>query len=276
MNRRFVRGRLQRVAVGVLALLLIVPAGFASPVMAADPVTCATPAAISGTGRAAVETGLTTLVKAIAACETAGDWQAYSTLVTEKYLEDTYGGGNPLSRADFMSVTAGLPVVPVRFRSFDDLKIIRAGEARANVKLVIANQLIFEQWNFREESGHPGAWLLDSSIPLTPEPPRQHDDLDLTISGNAYSPATLTAAQANIRVRISNSDNTDHEVLLLGLATGTTIGTLLLTAGPGLPPGFTYMAQLTVPAKAKGTLVLVNIKPGTYAMVDLLPDVSGV
>ena len=63
---------------------------------------------------------------------------------------------------------------------------------------------------------------------------------------------------------------------MLGLATGTTIGTLLLTAGPGLPLGFTYMAQLTVPAKAKGTLVLVNIKPGTYAMVDLLPDASGV
>src|SRR4051794_14051619 len=125
MNGLFVRGRLHRVAVGVLALLLVVPAGLGAPVLAADPVPCATPVPISGTGRAAVETGLTTLVKAIAACETAGNWQAYSALVTEKYLEVTYGGGNPLTRADFMSLTTGLPIVPVRFRSFDDLKMIR-------------------------------------------------------------------------------------------------------------------------------------------------------
>ena len=76
MNRLFVRGRLHRVAVGVLALLLVVPAAFTAPVLAADPVPCATPAPVSGTGRVAVETGLTTLAKAIAACETAGNWQA--------------------------------------------------------------------------------------------------------------------------------------------------------------------------------------------------------
>jgi hypothetical protein len=265
-----------RIVLVLISALVLIPSLLPASVDAADAITCKQPAAISGSGRTAVADGLTTLVKTLAACQSAGNWQTYSQLTTEKYLGQVYGGGGSLAREDFLALTDGMPIVPVRFRGFDDLKIVKPGEARANVKLIVGSQLTFEQLFFREETSKPGVWLLDSTRPLTPEPPRNHSDLDLAIAGNAYDPAALSAAGLDVRIRVSNADAVDHEVLILALADTATIGTLLISPGAGLPDGFTYMAQLTVPAQSDGSLVLVGMKQGTYAIVDLLPDANGV
>ncbi|HQY30740.1 MAG TPA: cupredoxin domain-containing protein [Thermomicrobiales bacterium] len=259
----------------ILVAFMVLPLWQVAPTLAADEHDCSRPKAVTENGRDAMIAGLSAVVQASAACQTDGDWQTYASLVTENYLGEVYGGGGLLERADFLALTNGLPIVMVRYRGLDDVKTIREGEVRANVRTIVGNQLVFEQVTFREEKKGNGVWQIDSTTPLTPKPPSDHDKIEVTITGNHYVPDKLTASPGNVAVHIINQDKTAHEFLLLELATGATVGTILISPGGALPDGISLMAQLTVPAQTDGMLVLVNMKPGTYAIVDLLPNEQG-
>ena len=248
----------------------------AAPARAAETVTCARPAAIKGTDRADLTAGLTTLVKATAACQTDGNWETYASMTTENYLGEVYGGGGLLNRDDFLTLTQGLPVVPVRFRSFDDLKSINSGEMRANVKQIEANQLTFQQITFREDKQHAGRWYLDSTKALVVPAPDGSKNLEVSIASNQFTPSDISSSHGEVHLHVVNKDDHAHEVLVLKLDEGTDPAALLQEIGPALPKGFTFAGQITIPAKADGSMVLVNLKSGTYALVDLLPDDQGV
>jgi hypothetical protein len=223
-----------------------------------------------------IREGLTNLVKVVAACKTDGDFATMSKLVTENYLGQVYGGGPNMSRETFLALADGLPTPRVRFRGFDDLSLTGPRAARANVKLIVGNQVTFERITFVEEKNRPGVWLIDSATPLRVRPPRNRADISITITKNRYNPAELSAANATVNIHASNSDPEGHELLVLHLADGMTTVTLLKHSGPDLPDGVTYMGQVTIPARSSGNLVLVGLKPGTYAIVDLLPADNGV
>jgi hypothetical protein len=223
-----------------------------------------------------LKTELRDLVQVFSACKSAGDFQTMSRLVTEKYLGQVYGGGPRMSRETFLVIAETLPTPKIRFRGFDDLSIIGPGEARANVTLIVGNQLIFERLTFVAETSRPGQWLIDSAEPLRARPPRDHATVRLTITGNRYSPDELTADNSTVEIRASNSDKEDHELLVLKLDTGVTTNDVLTTPGPDLPDGVRYVGQVTIPARESGALVLVDLKPGTYTIIDLLPADNGV
>jgi hypothetical protein len=216
------------------------------------------------------------LIKTFAACRSDGDFATMSRLVTEKYLGAVYGGGPRLSRSSFLSMSADLLVTQVRFRGFDDLVIMEPGSARANVKLIVGKQLTFERMTFIEEKRRPGSWLIDTTSPLRVQPPRQHADARVTITGNRYNPDALRSDMRNVELRAVNSDAEDHELLVLELAEGMTTSQLLWNLGPSLPVGVRFIGQVTIPARSSGNLVLVGLNPGTYAIVDLLPSDNGV
>ena len=226
--------------------------------------------------RELIRDGLTNLVKVVSACKTEGDFATMSKLVTENYLGQIYGGGPNMSRETFLALAEGLPTPRVRFREFDDLSLTGPRAARANVKLVVGNQVTFERIIFVEEKNRPGVWLIDSATPLRVRPPRNRADISITITKNRYNPAELSAANATVNIHASNSDPEGHELLVLRLEDGVTTDVLLKHSGPDLPDGVTYMGQVTIPARSAGNLVLVGLKPGTYAIVDLLPADNGV
>ena len=221
-------------------------------------------------------TGLETLVRAYAACQTSGDFATMSRMVTESYLGQVYGGGPRMARSTFLELAGALPTPAVRFRSFDDMSTEDDGQIRANVKLVVGNQLTFERLYFIEEEQRPGVWLINATEPLRVQPPREHSTLDVSIAGDQYSPAQLTAVGPTIEVNLTNSDIEDHEFLVLKFPEGIGPGALLIAPGPGLPDGVEYIAQVTIPGSTSTNLVLVGMKPGTYTVVDLLPTESGV
>lgn len=244
-----------------------------------DAVTCAVPRALesgSDASRSELKVGLETLVRAYARCVSDGDYDTMSKLVTEAYLGQAYGGGPSMDRETFQTLAATLPATPVRFRGFDDMVIIDDGEIRANVKLIVGNQLTFEQVTFVEEASRPGKWLLDSSRPLRVQPPREHSTIVVEIAGNKFIPDQMTAEGPNVEVKITNSDAEDHEFMVLKLDDGATVGSLLIAPGGALPQGVHFLAQVTIPAGKAANLVLVNMKPGPYAVVDLLPAENGV
>ncbi len=220
--------------------------------------------------------GLTNLVQVVSACRSSGDFETMSTLVTEKYLGQVYGGGPRMSRGTFLAIAGSLPTPNVRFRGFDDLSVTAPGQARANVLLIVGNQLLFQRLTFIEEPNRPGHWMIDSVEPLRVQAPRDHANVRVTVTGNRYSPDALSADNGTVNIHVSNSDTEDHELLVLKLADGVTTSALLTSEGPGFPDGVTYLGQVTIPARGSGSMVLVGLKPGTYAIVDLLPSDNGV
>jgi hypothetical protein len=98
----------------------------------------------------------------------------------------------------------------------------------------------------------------------------------VTVTGNRYSPDALEADNSTVNIHASNSDKEDHELLVLKLADGVTTTALLRSHGPDFPEGVTYLGQVTIPARSAGNMVLVDLKPGVYAIVDLLPSDNGV
>jgi hypothetical protein len=268
-----VRASRSAIALAVLVAGLMIGAPARST--AAQQVGCAIPERIRDSEDSRqVRAGLTELVQAVAACQSAGDWETMSRLVSQKYLGQVYGGGPSMSRATFLELARSFPVTGVRFRDFEDFRL-GDGEALASVKLIVGNQLTLDRMSFIE-SNTKGAWLIDSAETRKVDPPRDHDEVRVTIQDNRYDPAALTAEGRNIELVVTNEDDVDHEVLMLSLDEGVGPSALLTSTGPGLPLGVHVLGQLTVPAGDKEVLVLVGMKPGTFALVDLLPNDLGV
>jgi len=253
------------------------PIGSPASTPAAEATPLSTPTqATPVSARDELKAGLTNLVLVVSACQSGGDFETMSKLVTEKYLGQVYGGGPRMSRDTFLEIANNLPAQKVRFRGFDDLSVTGPGTARANVLLIVGNQLLFQRMTFIEESKRPGNWLIDGVEPLRVKAPRDHANLRATVTGNRYSPDALTADNDTVSIHVSNSDTEDHELLVLKLADGVTTSDLLTSEGPGFPDGVTYLGQVTIPAHGSGSMVLVGLKPGSYAIVDLLPSDNGV
>jgi plastocyanin len=213
-------------------------------------------------------------VQAVAACQSAGDWETMSRLVSQKYLGQVYGGGPSMSRATFVELAKSFPPTSVRFRDFEDFRLGDGG-ALASVKLIVGNQLTLDRMTF-VESSTKGAWLIDGAETRRVDPPRDHDEVRITIQDNRYDPAALTAKGANIELVVSNEDEVDHEVLVLRFDQGIDASILLTSRGPRMPAGVHYLGQVTVPAGDTESLVLVTMRPGSVALVDLLPNDLGV
>lgn len=241
-----------------------------------QPVECEAPNPIpDSTDSRRVRAGLTVLVRTVAACQSEGNWETMAQLVSQQYLGQVYGGGPSMSRATFAALAQSFPVANVRFRDFEDFRVTAPGKAIASVKLIVGNQLTLDRMTFIETRAE-GVWLIDTAESRRVDPPREHDQVRVTIQDNSYDPETLRAEGANIEIVIENEDEIDHEVLVLGLDEGVTTGSLLTSTGPGLPAGVRYLGQVTVPANRTETLVLVTMRPGDYALVDLLPNDLGV
>jgi hypothetical protein len=86
----------------------------------------------------------------------------------------------------------------------------------------------------------------------------------------------VTEGDAGLVLAAANDGEREHELLVLRLADGAEPGALLRQPGPRLPDGFAFAGQVTVPPGGQADLILVDLPPGRYALVSLLPDEEGV
>nr|MDQ3045152.1 hypothetical protein [Chloroflexota bacterium] len=154
--------------------------------------------------------------------------------------------------------------------------------ASAEVTYTVANQLLRGQWGFvrgLNGDGSAGAgeqpWLIDRETALEVEPPAGAASIAIEITEYAYELSPATVSDSNLVLRAENGGAEDHELLVLRFAAGVTADALLRQPGPALPDGVTYIGQLVVPAGAGANLTLVDVAPGTYTIVDLLPTADG-
>ena len=276
------------VSLAVNAAASPVASPIASPVALATPV--GSPVASEGAlVGPATASAIEQVVRSVAACETAADYKTMAQLVTPNFLSHAYGGGSPLSAAQFVELGKSLPQERVTVTTVGDVRVSPDGGVSADVVLVQAKQIKHARWSFVAtpssagdstggETGQSlGGWQVNDVTPLPVAVAADAQSFAVTITGKGFSPASIAAKKGSDLVfNASNQDKQDHELLVLRLGKGMTTEDLLLATGPALPKGVAFIGQVTIPAGTEGQLVLTGMPRDSYVIVDMLPDADGV
>ncbi len=295
-----------------MAILVIVATGYGTPAAsvmglqgAATPaaVACEIPAAApqteatDGTGGAdpapspagaspgtipvdpATAAELEATVRALAACLSAGESDVVADLASERYLGILAGIGEPLTAEEYAALVADLPVLPVTVRSVSGATIDPSGVATAEVTYVIANQLVRSRWTFAPEPVTEATPAMDTRWRVDGEeilPVEEEEAATVRVELDEYEIAAEpeTVRGPDIVLRVRNVGQEDHEALVVRLEDGAAAADLL-QPGPELPDGITVSGEIIVLAGEEADLVLVDLAPGTYALVCLFPDETG-
>jgi hypothetical protein len=212
----------------------------------------------------------------IAACASEGDYAGMSTLVSTRYLDQTYSAGEPLTRRAFIDEIAPLlPVNPVRVVTVENVQPTANG-ATAEITLVVGNQLLrFDSTFVKQGDGDDRRWLLDSATEAPVPRPEGADIVHIRIEDGRYRLGEDTARSPQVVLKGTNDGDATHEMLVVRLDGGTSTDALLVNPGPQFPRGITFVGQVTIEPGATDELVLVDLTPGRYAIVCLLYDQDG-
>lgn len=213
---------------------------------------------------------------AIAGCLTDGNFDTLAALTGGIYRGQLIGFGEALDPADFTALAASLPEAPYQIFSVEDVAFTGDDTVSAVVTYEMAHQVRKSTWDFSlKEVQGTTAWVLESETPMTPDAPEGTSTVEVTIKDNAYTVKEKEVAGPSVAIKATNSDETEHEILVLRFEGDATMQTLLRSSGPALPQGVTFVGQVTIPAGESGTLLLSGLQPGTYTLVDMLPNAEG-
>lgn len=243
----------------------------ATPVMTDGATPVSSPAASTATD--SLTQDLEATANAVAGCLSDERYETLVQITGDLYRGQMLGLSEPLSAEDFSTLAITLPDVPYQILSVEKASFTDETSATAVVTYQLAHQVRVSTWDFsRQQVEGQDAWVLESESAMAPVIPVNTSTIEVTIRDNAY---TLNEEKVNgpsVALKASNADTVDHELLVLRLEGGATTKTLLQSSGPSLPEGVTFIGQATVPAGSEGTLLLSGLQPGTYTIVDLLPN----
>src|SRR5699024_8624884 len=115
--------------------------------------------------------------------------------------------------------------------------------ATATVTYKIGSQLLSSDWTFTiKDVNGTRVWVVQSETLKTAPAPAGAVNLDVTIAEGAYtfSPTTIQGTDAVLKV--TNSADTPHEVLIMRVPEGTD-AKAIAKAPNGIPEGGTFVAQ---------------------------------
>ena len=238
----------------------------APPPLAAAPVVpeslsastpAATPVAVVGVDDATAE-AIVDATDSLAACLTAGNAETVTALVTDRYLADAYGGGERMTREDYVALAPSAPVIPVSVVSVGQIGFSGRDTATAQVITVQGNQLRTEDWTFlfrpsRQTSATPtaageGHWLVHQVALLPSAAPDGASEAGVVEQDNtiAITPAEIDGP--DVVFTLQNTDEETHEFLVLRLVEGATVDALIRPTSDGFPSNIAVIGQETIPA----------------------------
>ncbi len=206
-------------------------------------------------------------------CTTEGDFDTLGDLVSDTYLSQTFAGGADLPREDLLALAAVTDIPQQELIAFDNVEAT-SDRATAEVISSLGHQLRHEQWSFVRNPAGSG-WILDRVTALTPLALAGSVTTLVSIDENNLSTDPREVSSGNVVLLGRNSDDVDHEMLVLRLPQGSTTEILLQSPGPLLPEGVDFIGQMTVPAGGPAVLPLMNLPAGNYVVVDMLLDDTG-
>lgn len=212
----------------------------------------------------------------IAGCLNERNVETYTKITSDDYRGELFGLDEPLSAEAYGELASTLPSIDHRIVELSDVTIVDDTTATATVTYVMAYQQRTATWTFvQARVDGLQAWVLDREELLAPVAPAGAEEVTIEITDNQYDLSSESISTPDIVFSLTNTDDIDHEALVLRFAGDTTTDDLLRSPGPTLPQGVTFIGQATVPAGADGTMVLADLPAGTYTIVCLLPDEEG-
>lgn len=241
----------------------------------------ATPIATPAAARDILHDELSATANALAACLSEGDSATVIELAGERYLGQLFGSSVPLSASDYQAIAAGLRPVPVRIASVEEATLTDNDRATAVVTQVVGNQVLRATWLFERaprgaRRADENPWLLAFERTLPIEIPADATAVDVELSDYDISMDATELDGPTVVLRGENVSQEDHEMLVLKLENGATTDDLLQATGPDLPPDILFSGEIPVRGGQQQDLLLVDLGPGTYAVVCLFPDKDGV
>lgn len=230
---------------------------------------------------------ISALVDSLGACLTAGNAQAVAELVTDRYLGDAYGAGQRMTREDYLALAPSAPIVPVTVVSVDQIDFTSKDTVTARVVTIQGNQLRTEDWTFlfqrsRTVSATPAAgtgdghWLVHQVAVLDSAAPQGSVQIKAVQSDYAVKLTPSEVKGSDVVVSVQNTGKETHEFLALKLDAGASLDQLIRPTSDAFPANIQVIGQETVAPGETRTLVLVDLAPGAYTVVCLLPDADGV
>ena len=250
------------------------PSPVASPV--ASPTASPVPAEPITFDAALLTENLTATTTALASCLSEGSFDEAALRTSPLFRGQLIGNPRPLPADTFAALAATFPDTDYQIVEIENAALLDKETASADVVWQIGHQVRVDRWLFaRERVEGIEMWVIDRAEPGTLEPSREAAEIDVTIADNRYKLNTESIDGTSVEFQVTNDDAETHELLVLRLDKDVTTETLLTTPGPELPKGVTFIGQATIAPKATGGLLLANLEPGTYTIVDMLPDKDG-
>lgn len=223
-----------------------------------------------------VEADLNVTVASLISCLNDRSFDVYAAMTSDDWHGAIFGLGEPLTAEEFEDFAPVLPDVDTSLVEVNNLQVLDETTVSVDVQYTTASQLHGGTWTFTHGrvEGLP-TWILQSETPLEVTAPAGAATLTLTMADDGYTLSPSSATGTDLVLAVSNPTDNLHEALVLKLGEGAETSTLLQTTSGSLPDGFTFVGQASVSPGGSGNLVLVGLEPGTYTIVDLLPDENG-
>ncbi|HEU0164853.1 MAG TPA: hypothetical protein VFQ54_07385 [Thermomicrobiales bacterium] len=226
---------------------------------------------------------LTATSAAIVGCLSEGKAPTLVKLTGDDFRGQLIGSDQAIGADDFLSLADTLPVLPYHLLTVTDATVDEDSArsdnitATAVVTYTVGKQIRAGTWTFHwTKVDGKAAWVLESEAPRAPAAPDGAAKANVTIKDNKFQLATGSFPDADVSFTIKNEDAADHEFFVIQLGGSVKADSLLTNTGPGLPKGVTFIGQVTVLAGDSSQIVLTGLAPGTYTVVDLLPDDEGI
>lgn len=251
----------------------------ASPVaatpMAATPVSAtpvaATPLADVDPRTEDLQVGIETIFR----CMSKNDAERLLQVTGTEFRAQWVGLGADVSDSDFNALMEIMPRLPYELVSVSDAVWNDDTSVSATVVYTVGRQVHTEQWKLSlAEVDSMQVWKVDSSSPMATTAPEAANTVNLVINDDSFTVAPASVTEGSVVINVENTGNNPHEALILRVP--AEVSAADIAASPtGIPEGVTFIGQTTVPAGESGTIVLSDLRPGTYTVVDLLPDSAG-
>lgn len=208
-------------------------------------------------------------------CMSDNNAEVLIQITGEPFRASWLGLGTSISDANFEALLPMMPKLPYELIAIDDVSA-DGDSATAIVKFTTGRQVMTSEWNYTlVEIDGKNVWQVQQENYLPTEIPADAMTMQLTIDDGSYSFAEDTVESGEIVIRIQNVGANPHEVLIVRAPDGSTAADFA-AAPSGIPDGGTFIGQITVPAGSEGNIVLTDVRAGTYTIVDLLPDSTGI
>lgn len=262
-------------SISTTAATPMVATPIASPVVAtpvASPVS-ATPIA-EEVEASPLDMDLAAAATSILDCMSENNADVLTGITSADFRGSWLGLGEPINDEDFAALLPLMPQLPYELVSVQG-STSEGDSATGQVIYTAGNQVITATWNFTQvKVDGTKVWRVNAEEIVPTVAPQNAATIKVTVADGSFTfkPATVTGEDVVLEVK--NTGKNPHEVLILRVPNGMELGEIL-AAPTGIPDGATFIAQATVPAGESGTVVLAGLHPGTYTVLDLLPDDTG-